>query len=66
MKPKNAIKHLQLLVDSQKTISTNKLQRLVGLVAAHTKMLETDNQNLRKRIRGQRVILKKMEESRKN
>lgn len=63
MKPKHAIKHLQLIADSQKTISTNKLQSLVNLAAAYTKMLETDNKKLRRKIKRQRVVLRKQEDA---
>jgi len=61
MKPKQAIKHLQFIVDNQKSVSTSRLKDLITVVSSHQKMLERDNKRLRKRIKRQRKALNRLE-----
>ena len=51
MKPNKAMQHLQFVVDTQKTVSTNKIKDMVDVVVSHNKMLQKDNSRLRKKIR---------------
>jgi len=60
VKPKHAIKHLRFLVDSQQTISTNRLEKITHKLASHQKMLETDNKRLRERIKDLRKSNKRL------
>jgi len=61
MKPKQALKHLQFIVDNQQSVSTSRLKKLVKVIGDHQKMLERDNKRLRKRIKRQRKALKRLE-----
>ena len=61
MKPKQALKHLQFIVDNQQSVSTSRLKKLVKVIGDHQKMLERDNKRLRKRIKRQRKALNRLE-----
>lgn len=50
MKPNKAMQHLQFVVDTQKSVSTNKIKDMVDIVVSHNKMLQVDNSRLRKKI----------------
>lgn len=63
MKPKQALKHLQFIVDTQQSVSTSRLKDLVLVIKSHQKMLEKDNWRLRKRIKRQRKALNRLEET---
>lgn len=60
MNPHQALKHINFIIDTQKTVSTSKLKELVQAVSSHNKMLYVDNKDLRKRIKRQRVALRGM------
>lgn len=62
MKPKHAIKHLRVIVDTQKTVSTEKLKEITAGIEKHVKMLENDNRVLRGRVRRQRKKIKGFEQ----
>lgn len=61
MKPKHAIKHLRVIVDTQKTVSTERLKEITAGIEKHVKMLENDNRVLRGRVRRQRKKIKEYE-----
>ena len=61
MKPKHAIKHLRVIVDTQKTVSTERLKEITAGIEKHVKMLENDNRVLRGRVRRQRKKIKGFE-----
>lgn len=62
MKPKYAIKHLRVIVDTQKTVSTERLKEITAGIEKHVKMLENDNRVLRGRVRRQRKKIKEYEQ----
>jgi len=62
MKPKHAIKHLRVIVDTQKTVSTERLKEITAGIEKHVKMLENDNRVLRGRVRRQRKKIKEYEQ----
>jgi len=51
MKPNKAMQHLQFIVDNQKTVNTGKIKEMVDVVVSHNKMLQVDNNRLRKKIK---------------
>lgn len=51
MKPNRASQHLQFIVDNQKTVSTERIRKMVDILVEHNKMLEVDNKRLRRRIK---------------
>ena len=61
MKPKHAIKHLRVIVDTQKTVSTERLKEITAGIEKYVKMLENDNRVLRGRVRRQREKIKEYE-----
>ena len=62
MIPKHAIKHLRVIVDTQKTVSTERLKEITAGIEKHVKMLENDNRVLRGRVRRQRKKIKEYEQ----
>ena len=63
MKPHQALKHIQFIVENQQSVSTSRLKELIKVVASHQKMLEKDNKRLRNRIKRQRKALNRLEDS---
>jgi len=54
MKPKKATQHLELIIDTQETVSINRIKKMVEVIIAHNNRLEKDNRRLRRRIKNLR------------
>ncbi len=54
MKPKKAAQHLELIMDMQDTVSTNRIKDMVKVIISHNNRLEKDNRRLRRRIKNLR------------
>jgi len=61
VKPRQALKHLEFIVDNQQSVSTSRLKDLIKVISDHQKMLEKDNKRLRNRINRQRKALNRLE-----
>jgi len=51
MKSKHAEKHLKLILDTQQSVSTSKIKKMIMTITGENKMLRADNKNLRKKIK---------------
>ncbi len=54
MKPKKAAQHLELIIDTQDTVSINRIKKMVKVIISHNNRLEKDNRRLRRRIKNLR------------
>lgn len=54
MKPKRAEQHIRLILDTQKTVSTERIREFFEVINSESKMLRVDNRKLRKRVKNQR------------
>ncbi len=54
MKPKKAAQHLELIMDTQDTVSINRIKKMVEVIISHNNRLEKDNRRLRRRIKNLR------------
>ncbi len=54
MKPKKAAQHLELIIDTQDTVSINRIKKMVEVIISHNNRLEKDNRRLRRRIKNLR------------
>ncbi len=54
MKPKKAAQHLELIIDTQETVSINRIKKMVEVIISHNNRLEKDNRRLRRRIKNLR------------
>lgn len=51
MKSKHAEDHLKLIIDTQQTVATSKIKKMIMSITRENKMLRADNKNLRKKIK---------------
>ncbi len=54
MKPKKAAQHLELIMDTQDSVSINRIKKMVEVIISHNNRLEKDNRRLRRRIKNLR------------
>lgn len=60
MNPRQAVEMLEYLVTNQKTVVTGKLKEPVEALKYYNKILQSDNNKLRKRIKRQQNALRRL------